>query len=170
MATIKIRGRTDSIYLDDERAKKIKDRKFGTPLIAKADANELIDLGDWSGEYGRIIEIEISKKEQEDWRAVERRAQKEQDERLLARPLSVRSRELGWFKLAYSTRTGDFKWQPGAELAEKVIELQTRYFTEHPGAFTVPTDVYGDLLPRKSGVLPIAVSKRVDYAPEDLAF
>lgn len=67
MSLIKIKGRPDPIRLSYERAKKIKQRKFGddtvSPPVSKASPSDLIDLGDeWCGTYGQIISIELGDK------------------------------------------------------------------------------------------------------------
>lgn len=67
MALIKIKGRADSIIVDYQTAKRVKQRKFGDttvqPAVGKASPNDLCDLGDtWCGEYSRIVEIELNDK------------------------------------------------------------------------------------------------------------
>ena len=50
--------------MDNVRARKIKDMWLGTPTTQKANPNDLIDLGTWSGEFSRIasIEMEVERK------------------------------------------------------------------------------------------------------------
>ena len=60
MANIFIKGKKDTIYLSNERAKKIKQRWLGDG-IEKASGNEILDLGEWCGEYSQIKAIEMEK-------------------------------------------------------------------------------------------------------------
>ena len=64
MAYIYIKKRNDPIHMDNVRARKIKDMWLGTPTTQKANPNDLIDLGTWSGEFSRIasIEMEVERK------------------------------------------------------------------------------------------------------------
>lgn len=64
MSLIKIKGRVDGIKVSYSTAKKIKQMKFGDdtvfPVISKAKATDLIDLGEeWAGEFGQIASIQI---------------------------------------------------------------------------------------------------------------
>lgn len=62
MANIKIKGRTESIIISNDLAKKIKLLKFGDENgNNKASSTDLIDLGEWAGEIGEIRSIEIEK-------------------------------------------------------------------------------------------------------------
>lgn len=63
MASIKIKGRDDPVFLPNEKAFKIKQRWTGDPErgVPKAARNDIVDLGDWSGEYGSIRTIELDK-------------------------------------------------------------------------------------------------------------
>ena len=64
MAIIKIKGRADPIIVSNDIARKVKQMKFGDEEnhIVKAQSSDLVDLGDqWSGEFSRIVEIELDK-------------------------------------------------------------------------------------------------------------
>lgn len=171
MAFIKIRGRLEAIQVDDARARKIKERKFGVEgIVAKAEPNELIDLGDWSGEYGRIVEIEMSRKPEENTkREMEERAEMTKNEHWFATPAKVKARSLEWFKLCYSARTKEWRWEPDAETSVKATSIQEKWFTENPRSFTTPPKEYGDLLPPRGGKT-LAQSKQVERPFDDLAF
>lgn len=64
MSVIKVKGRLDPIIISYDRAKKVKQKKFGddtvNPPVLKASPSDLIDLGkDWAGMYGQIVSIEL---------------------------------------------------------------------------------------------------------------
>lgn len=168
MAFIKIIGRADPLVVDDKLARQIKERKFGTDKVVKAEPGELIEIahggGEWAGEYHRIKEIDIGRaSENKVSFDEERRKENEHMERLLARPAHVKGQELSYYKLCYSVRCGDYKWEPSQELAAQVIAFQTEYFEAHPRDFTIPSKLYGDLLPPKRGVKSLAQKFRVQH-------
>lgn len=53
MAYVTIKGRTDRIFLEEERAKKLKEAWM------KALPGERVDLGGWAGDFSKIASIEI---------------------------------------------------------------------------------------------------------------
>lgn len=63
MAKIIIKGRKEPIELDNETAKKVKHRWCGdvSTGAGKADPTDIVDLGDWAGEYGSIRSIELDR-------------------------------------------------------------------------------------------------------------
>lgn len=65
MAIIYIKGKQDPIHVPNDKAAKIKQRWLGDPEfdIPKAEYTDIIDLGEWAGEYGQIKGIEIEKVE-----------------------------------------------------------------------------------------------------------
>lgn len=60
MALIHIKKRATPIELDFERARKLKQRKYGYDGISKAENTDQVDLGEWAGQYGEIISIDTS--------------------------------------------------------------------------------------------------------------
>ena len=61
MGRIKIKGRRENIELDDTRCQKLKNKWLGLNGERKADIKDLVDIGDWAGEYSQIDSIEIVK-------------------------------------------------------------------------------------------------------------
>jgi len=153
MAKIKIRGRFDPIEIDNARAQKVKDRKFGNNGVEKAEATDVVDLGDWAGEYGRIVEIEMTKTETRSSGDQDAREKEEEERRAqwLALSPEEKGKATGRFKLSYSVRTGVFKQDPPDDVMAQVIERQTRFFTENPTADMCPVTVLEDLLPKQKG-------------------
>jgi hypothetical protein len=148
MATIKIRGRKEVITLDDDRAKKLKNRKFGLNQTAKADPQDLVDLGVWAGEYGRIIEIEITgRTETVDQRAKQAAKDKAEEERWMKSKPEVKAQGVGRFKLVYASRLGDFSAQPSKDVLKKVEKVQCEFYKKNPNTRHLPLEAYGDLLP-----------------------
>jgi len=153
MAKIKIRGRFEPIEIDNARAQKVKDRKFGNNGIEKAEATDVVDLGEWAGEYGRIVEIEMTIAEKRNSHEQDRATQEEEERRRqwLALSPEEKGKATGRFKLSYSVRTGEFKKDPPADVMGQVIERQTKFFTENPTAEMCPVSVLEDLLPKQQG-------------------
>lgn len=171
MATIKIRGRLEPITVTDDVAKKVKDRKFGNGNVPKAEPNELLDLGDWSGEYGRIVEIELSKKPDTDDSAAKRKEEeKAQDEAWYALSLEEKASKLGFFKFMMSGRTGDFRWEPTPDMEKKIVARQLEWFKANPRTFNPPTTFYGDLLPPKKNRPTLGQMKRITHNEDEIAY
>lgn len=171
MALIKIRGRLEPIAMDDARAKKIKERKFGVEgRVEKALPTELVDLGDWSGEYGRIVEIELSKKtDDNDPRELEKKRAHEERVKFLAQSPKAKANIVGWFKVMYASRMGDWKAEPSAETLAKVVELQERLYTADKNLMPmrITAAEYGDLLPpRRGGSMRLGDRMRIKHEEE----
>lgn len=161
MALIKIRGRADPIVIDNERAKKLKARKFGDG-VAKADPHDLVDLGDWAGEYGRITEIELDRKDTyAEAKRREEEKEKAETERWLALPAKEKGANTMRFKLSWSIRIKDFKAEVPEKVLKQVQEIQTKYYEEHPKAENCPSSLYEHLLPEKLKGASLAAQKRV---------
>jgi len=152
MATVKIRGRIDTIELDNVRGQNLKNRKFGLNNTAKADPLELVDLGEWAGEYGRIVEIIIPKRHEP--ATVEDLAKQKEAEAeakfLKLDPAEKARQRTGLFKLQYAMRIGVLKAQPPEALLKKVVEALTVYFTENPNELHASVKAFEDLLPPKT--------------------
>ena len=149
MARIKIRGRLEPIEMDNARAQKVKNRKFGLNGEQKAEAIDTVDLGDWAGEYGRIVEIEMTK-EVNNNQSVDNRAIEEEAERKkwLALSPEAKAGALGRFKLSYAMRSGNYSAEPPAELLEKAKKILLKFFTENPTALSYGNEL-DELLPQK---------------------
>lgn len=63
MAKITIKGRKEPIEVENEIAKRVKSRWCGDPTTGagKAQKDDILDLGEWAGEYGSIRSIELDK-------------------------------------------------------------------------------------------------------------
>lgn len=63
MALISIKGRKEPIEISNEIARKIKHRWCGdvNTGAGKADKTDILDLGEWAGEYGAIRSIELDR-------------------------------------------------------------------------------------------------------------
>lgn len=60
MAQVHIKKRARPIELDYSRAKILKQRKYGYDGVAKAEASDQVDLGEWAGQYGEILSIDMA--------------------------------------------------------------------------------------------------------------
>lgn len=173
LAKITIRGRKDPLYIDRGRAQKLKDLKFGYNNTEKADPSDDVDLGEWSGEMRRIIEIEMPKNEPERNTTLDhQRREEEEMRRWLAQTPEQKGQGTGYFELAYSMRIGNFQAKAPKELIEKAIKKQVDYFRKNPKATRMSADDYGDLLPPKressvsSPTQALANKFRMDREPE----
>ncbi len=82
MAIITIKGRNEGIVISNETAIEIKKRWIGSPGIAKADKTDILDLGEWCGEYGKISSIEVEKERPAAKIQVEKPISKEEQEKV----------------------------------------------------------------------------------------
>ena len=165
MGKIKIRGRLEPIEIENSRAQQIKDRKFGNNGAEKADPQDLVDLGEWSGEYSRIVEIELTKT-RVDTRDTSEEA-REREEKVAAEKWAKltpeeKGKSIGWFGLAYSSQLGDYSAKPSEELTKKVQKVQAAYYKKNPTHTRVPSEAYGKLLPEKKGTASLAQKMSMD--------
>lgn len=153
MARIKIRGRFEAIEIDNARAQKVKDRKFGNNGVEKAEPQELVDLGNWAGEYGRIVEIELDSTRREvsaeSREEIHKREEKEAQETWERKTPEEKGESTGWFSFAYSSEAGDYSARPSEKILKKARILQTAYFKKNPAVRIMPREEYGDLLVQK---------------------
>jgi hypothetical protein len=63
MAKIFIKGRNEPLEVQNEIAKQVKHRWCGdvSTGAGKAEKSDIVDLGDWAGEYGQIRCIELDR-------------------------------------------------------------------------------------------------------------
>lgn len=156
MAIIKIKGRTDPIRIPNDRARTLKARWLGDPArqVEKAPRGDLVDLGDWCGEYGQIASIELDKappvpKEENDAKDEDRL--RLANEKFRKSPPEHKAKNLDKFRIAYMTRHG--YEQPTPEVYQRAYAIQVEYFKAHLDALVVPSEAYGDLLPPRRSSL-----------------
>lgn len=161
MARIKIRGRQEYIEIENDRAKKLKLLKFGDDTHPAAAPTELVDLGDWSGELGRVVEIEMTKKDDSEARrreeeAEKQRKEKEEAERWLKLPAEEKAKPATMFETIYCLRTtGQFRGEVPADIAKKAYEIRVAWFKKNPSSTHCPQSEYpADILPPKKGTMP----------------
>lgn len=165
----------EPVTVDDDVAKKIKARKFGDG-VAQALPNELVDLGDWCGEYGRIVEIEIPKKvvdNTEEKRKREAEEQRKADEAWRKLPPEKKAERDVFFEVAYCTRRlGQIKCDIPEEDIKRGYDTRIAYFTANPTADRMPLSEYPeDLVPPKGKSARGILSEKMRVTPEDpLAF
>ena len=162
MAKIFIKGRREPIDIENARAVIIKNRKYGLNGEQARRPEDAVDLGDWCGEYGRIMEIELTVENQlsdTEQKAREKEEQKRQDE-WLRMPPENKGRFIGKFRLAYQAALGDFKAGVPAEAEQLVVQLQTDFYEKNPHALGVPSEVYAHLLPDKRTKAQATTEKR----------
>ena len=164
MAKIKIRGRLEPIEIENEKAQKVKDRKFGFNGVEKAEPTDLVDLGEWAGEYSRIVEIEMTKTSSTRDYAAEKQEREEQErkEQWLKMSPETKAEQIGWFKLAYSMRLGQFKTDPPENVIKEVTARLVKFYTENPTAETYPHSLTEDLLPKKGNTQTLAEKMKMN--------
>lgn len=150
MATIKIKGRTDPLRIPNDRARKLKERWLGDPnrSIEKAPRTDIIDLGDWCGEYGQIASIELDKappsEHVDDQHKEDERIAKENVAWLKQTP-EQKALSLEKFKISFKMRHGFT--DPTQEQIDRAHQIQIDYYRAHPTELWVPNEAFGDLLP-----------------------
>ncbi len=150
MATLKIKGRTESLRIPNDRARKLKERWLGNPAhqIEKAPRTDIIDLGDWCGEYGQIASIELDKPPApdpvDDQRKDEERIARE-NAGWLKRTPEQKAQQLDKFKVTYKMRHG--LRDANQDEINRAYQIQLEYFRAHPDVLWVPNECFGDLLP-----------------------
>lgn len=155
MARIVIKGRREPIEIEYERAAKIKNRWLGVNGEEKATKDDILDLGIWSGEYGRIAEIELipsftsSQSVEDPLKKYEDEEQKRIAEWVTLTPEQKGSR-LSRFKLAYGHKTGKYNEPVPEDILKKAEKIQVDYYKKNPKAFGVPYEAFGDLLPPRT--------------------
>jgi len=144
--------------------------------VEKALPNELIDLGEWAGEYGRIVEIELSSKKDEVDRNAEDRKREEAEIRrkeqlFLALPPEQKAKTCVFFEVAYCTRRlNQIKCDIPAEDAKRAYDIRVEWFKNNPKSSRCPTSEYpADLVPKKGrGAASMVADKmRVTHRPEE---
>ena len=149
MAIIVVKGRREPIELENDRAEKIKARWLGLDDTPKADPNDVVDLGVWAGEYGRIVEIEMSRvvihQNVEDSFAKQAREQREADERWKAMTPEAKSKATGKFKLKYLMMT---KQQATPEVLAKVEKALLDFYKKAQADIHAPDTLWYQFLPR----------------------
>lgn len=154
MARIVIKGRRDPIEIENDRAQKIKDRWLGLNGAVKAEPNDVLDLGIWSGEYGRIGEIEMTfysaGSPVEDKTAKYQEEERKRLEEWAKLTPEEKGKRLAPFKLAYGVRTGKYNEPVPEDILKKAEKVQVEFYKKNPKAFGVPNEVFGSLLPPRT--------------------
>lgn len=172
MANIKVRGRIDALVVEDALAKQIKERKFGVEgRVQKASSTDLLEIvhssGSWSGEYGRITEIDISRgTEVNNRREEERRKENERDERWLRLPAAEKAKASTTFEMSYCTRVfGKIKCEVPEEAQEAAYKIRVAYFEKNTRSFNCPASAYPEtIMPRSGKNIRSVVSDRMNVS------
>lgn len=154
MAIIVVKGRREPIELENDRALKIKARWLGLDDTPKADPNDVVDLGVWAGEYGRIVEIEMTKAvngdKPEDPMAKQEAEQRRLDEEWRKMTPDQKSKATGKFKLKYLIMA---KAQPEPAVVAKAEALLLAFYKKAKPEVHAPDEIWYPLLP-KPYILP----------------
>lgn len=150
MAKIKIKGRSDLLHISNDIARRIKSRWMGDPekRIERAPRDSVVDLGEWSGEYGQISSIEMDKAPapvKNDQQAEEEERVKKSNDLFRKQSTEYKARNLHRFITTFKMHN-EFK-EPSQEILDKAFEIQYEYFRRHPDAIIVSLDEFGDLIP-----------------------
>lgn len=155
MALIFIKRRKEPIEISDERARKIKNLRFGDiDGIGKAEPTEMIDLGDeWAGELGQIIAVELTKKKSTTpvMNEFEKQVQDEQRLRELPPEKRIEVIGFGFFKLAWWMRSNKVEETPSEEIIALAREAALKYLAQYPFAVRIPSDIYEGILTKYWG-------------------
>jgi hypothetical protein len=147
MAMIKIKNRSDLIIIPNEMGIRIKDKWLGNSekKIGKANKNDVLDLGEWAGEYGQISSIEIEKEKRIDdiSQENEEKLYKEIEQFRNSSPEN-KSRNLDKFKTTYFLKNNHT--YPTPDILSKAYDIQLNYFIKNPKAIVVPNEEFNSLI------------------------
>lgn len=147
MSNIYIKRRRDPIVISEDRAVKLKQAWLTNPK-----SEDIIDLGEWSGEISQIVSIEIEKKQTsnpiKNFADENYKARKE----ILATPIEVRAGFLGKFKLAWFMRSGLKEKEPPADIMLKAKVIALEHYTKEPNDISVPMQLFEPLLFSRFGI------------------
>lgn len=177
MALIYIKRKREPIEVSNDRARKIKQLRFGDPDGSgnnKAEPTEMIDLGDeWAGELGQIVSVEMTKERpvavKQNNEEVERL---EQEARLRALPIEKRVHAIGFgfFKLSWWMRSGQREKEPPEAVMSLAEKAALDYLKEHKDATQIASNVYEPILTKywgKREPTTLADKMRVIHKPEE---
>lgn len=149
MALIYIKRRKEAIEVSNERAQALKDVWIGANGKDKMDEHELVDLGEWSGEIGQIVSIEMTKIE-----APKPRVQDEIEEEnraWLAMSPEAKGSNLGRFNLGWFTRSGMREKNAPEEVQAKARGILIGFYSTNPNAIAYPSDILEPLFEEHFG-------------------
>ena len=116
MAHIKIKGRLEPITVSNERAIRLKALRFGDPYkkLSPAPLTDVVDLGDWSGEIGRISEVELDRRQSSvaPQEISENELRKTSQELAKLKPIKVAGKQTIWREEQYLQKLGIINIDP----------------------------------------------------------
>jgi len=162
MALVFIKSRQQPIEINTEKARGIKARWLGDSFnkIEKADIHDVLDLGEWAGEYGQIRSIDLYSKHPDEERESrqkkmeeEQREQRMKEDEFRKLPPEEKAKKMEFFKVTWSVRNG-FKSEPiPQKVLDKVYQIQLKYYKNNPEALSVPMSEFILILPKNKSEL-----------------
>lgn len=151
MAIIKIRGRLEEIIVSNERAIRIKQLWAGDPgkNISPSPKTDIVDLGAWTGELGRIVSIELNSMEikRENAVEIEQRRQDERTREWVALPAEEKAKSLSMFKTSWFVRKGMIgSKDPPDDVLEAAYQIALKFYKKNPESLFVPSNLFAKLL------------------------
>ena len=141
--TLKIKGKQESIVLDNSKGVLIKARWFQWIEGGKKRENDSVFETDaFTGLLSDIKSIEITKEvniEKQDFRVMESEYRKERAE-FIKQPLEVKANDMKFFSLVWWALTG--KNGASDEIRNSVIDVQRKFFIENPNRAIPNPEVY----------------------------
>jgi len=154
MARIYIKGRREPLEIENTRAQMVKNRKLGLNNKTMADPMDMVDLGDWCGEYGRIGEIELTQTQGsriDTYQDIADKKERQRVKKWKAMSPQGKAEQLGAIRLSYSVRIGDYKAEIPEELVKEIVAIRKKFYEEQPDVEKVPAELYEHLLPPRRG-------------------
>jgi hypothetical protein len=145
MAKLRIKGLDQEIYLEEEKARAIKKM-----WIDSTKQSTIVDIDSWSGRVSDIRHIwfdNFSHTLRDVGVDYEMEYLRERDD-ILAMSLEDRAKRLGMFDILWWSSTGEKEYSD--EIKAKAIEIQTKFFTEHPKRCFCDPLLFKGLLPSKN--------------------
>jgi len=147
MAYIYIKGRSEPLEVKCEVAKQIKKRWF--EKMDTGRQNDLLEIGEWAGEYSQIKCVETTPDRFASSRVdVMTQAQQER-EHFRQQPPEKKAECLGYFKMIWWQATQSWGEEPPADILEKAKEILIKYYRKNPNAEHAGREVFKSLIGSK---------------------
>lgn len=171
MALIVIRRRKEPIEIENARAQRIKERWVGTDTVAKAEPDELLDLGEWAGKYSQIESIEMTRPKRVEVVKDPLAEEKAEHARLLAMKIEDRVDAIGFgmFKITWWMRSGrqPAHKEPPKEVMDFAKRYALTYLKAHPTETSIPSNVYTELLVKHWGAREPSLADKMRVVHSD---
>lgn len=167
MGFIYIKRRREPIEVANDRAYRVKCRWLGIDDTPKAEPTEVLDLGEWAGEYSQIVSVEMSKEAPKPAKTYEEE-EREKHAELMRTPVEERAKMLGAFKLGWFVRSHMTQKEPPATVMDVAERVALAYLKKNPRVAFATNDVFEPIFKQHFGkkAAPTLAEKMTIHTPE----